>query len=81
MKHLLPLLAVAAAAALTAGAAETPRWLRNAAISPDGKTIAFTYKGDIFTVPSTGGLARQITSNPAFDTAPVWSPDGRTIIF
>ena len=34
------------AVALTASAV-TPLWLRDAAISPDGSRIAFTYKGDI----------------------------------
>ncbi len=60
---------------------ESPLWLRYSAISPDGSTIAFTYKGDIFTVPVGGGEARQITSNVAFDTRPVWSPDGSRIAF
>jgi hypothetical protein len=36
-------------------AQENPLWLRFPAISPDGKTIAFSYKGDLFTVPVTGG--------------------------
>ena len=61
--------------------AETPRWLRNVAISPDGSAIAFTYKGDIFTVAPTGGPARQITSGSDYETAPVWSPDSKTIVF
>lgn len=61
--------------------AEAPLWLRNSAISPDGKTIAFTYKGDIFTVPSAGGQAKAITTNPAYDTKPIWSPDGKKIAF
>jgi len=55
--------------------------VRNTAISPDGSQVAFTYKGDIFIVPAAGGKARQLTSNPAYDTAPVWSPDGKTILF
>lgn len=59
----------------------SPRWLRNTAISPDGRQIAFTYKGDIFIVPAEGGTARQLTSSDAIDTAPVWSPDGRIIVF
>ncbi|MCM1369522.1 MAG: S41 family peptidase [Candidatus Amulumruptor caecigallinarius] len=79
-KFLLCLLTGATAAAASY-AADTPRWLRNPAISPDGSTIAFTYKGDIFTVPASGGNARRITANSAYDTTPVWSPDGKTIVF
>ncbi len=67
--------------ALTASAQVTPLWLRNAAISPDGSKIAFTYKGDIFTVPAAGGEARQLTTDPAHDTRPLWSPDGKKIAF
>ena len=52
-------------------AEDNPLWLRHSAISPDGKTVAFAYRGDIFTVPATGGEAKQITSNAAFDSYPV----------
>lgn len=60
---------------------DAPRWLRDTRISPDGTRIAFTYKGDIFIVPSSGGMARQLTSNKAYDSKPVWSPDGSKIAF
>lgn len=60
---------------------DTPRWLRDTRISPDGTRIAFTYKGDIFTVPASGGMARQLTSDKAYDSKPVWSPDGSRIAF
>ena len=66
---------------LSAGAQETPAWLRKNAISPDGKTIAFSYKGDIFTVPATGGQARQLTSHRAYESDPVWTPDGKQLVF
>ncbi|MGI6232213.1 MAG: S41 family peptidase [Prevotella sp.] len=56
-------------------------WLRYPAISPDGSTIAFSYKGDLFTVGTSGGQATQLTTNAAYDAVPVWSPDGRKIAF
>lgn len=73
----------AAACVLTgwALAQESPLWMRDCTISPDGTTIAFTYKGDIYTVPVSGGRAMQLTSHPAYDTAPVWSPDSKKIAF
>lgn len=62
-------------------AQENPLWMRYPAISPDGSTIAFCYRGDIFLVNSEGGRATQLTTHPAYDSRPVWSPDGKTIAF
>jgi Tol biopolymer transport system component/C-terminal processing protease CtpA/Prc len=78
-----PLLAAAALmlAATTTMAEDGPLWMRYPALSPDGSTIAFTFKGDIYTVPAAGGKALQITTNAAYDTHPIWSPDGTRIAF
>ena len=66
---------------LTANAQDNPLWMRYCAISPDGQTIAFCYKGDIYTVPANGGKATQLTTNAAHDTHPIWSPDSKKIAF
>ncbi len=58
-----------------------PLWLRYPVISPDGRQVAFSYKGDLYTVPVAGGEARQITMHEAHDYMPVWSPDSKSIAF
>ncbi|HEY0298274.1 MAG TPA: hypothetical protein VGB84_03565, partial [Arachidicoccus sp.] len=44
-----------------ASAQITPLWLQNPSISPDGQTIAFGYKGHIYTVNASGGTAQPLT--------------------
>ena len=58
-----------------------PLWLRDAMISPDGSKIAFTYKGDIYTVSPKGGEATRLTTQPSYETEPKWSPDSKWIAF
>jgi len=50
-------------------------------VSPDGQTIVFDLLGDLYTVPVSGGRAQPITSGPAFDGNPRFSPDGRHLAF
>lgn len=62
--------------------ATTPLWMRDVKISPDGKTIAFEYKGDIWTVPATGGTAKRLTvADNSYEDHPVWSPDSKNLAF
>src|ERR1700742_1156666 len=62
-------------------AQDHPLWMRYSAISPDGSTILFSYKGDIYTVSSKGGTAVPLTISESYEFAPVWSHDGRSIAF
>lgn len=55
--------------------------MRSLALSPDGVQIAFTYRGDVWVVPSTGGRATPVTNNVEMDDNAVWSPDGKWIAF
>lgn len=78
---LLPLLALTLGLASGAVAQEPPRWLRYPAISPDGQTVLFEYKGDLWSVPAAGGTAAPLTVSESYEYAPVWSHDGRDIAF
>ena len=70
-----------ALAALTAAAAsgQEARLLRFPATN--GTDIAFTYAGDLWTVPVTGGQASRLTSHIGTEAFARYSPDGKTIAF
>src|ERR1700687_2478707 len=72
---------VGLAAAANVHGQEPIRFARLPDISPDGKQVAFSYLGDVWIVETIGGIARPVTLHAAHDTAPVFSPDGRSIAF
>jgi dipeptidyl aminopeptidase/acylaminoacyl peptidase len=71
----------------------TDRWDDGAPVwSPDGKVIAFSanrtdtpdanQNNDIFVVePRSGAVPQALTTSPGSDTAPVFSPDGKSIAY
>src|SRR5688572_4231880 len=54
---------------------------RMPAISPDGKQIAFVYRGDIWITSDKGGRATPLTQHIELDANPLFSPDGKWIAF
>lgn len=50
-------------------------------LSPDGRTIAFSLLGDIYTMPIAGGTPTRIAEGLAWEVQPRFSPDGRRIAF
>lgn len=52
-----------------------------AALSPDGRTLALSFLGSIWTLPTSGGTAKRITAEYMDAQQPAWSPDGKRIVF
>ena len=50
-------------------------------VSPDGRTVAFSLLGDIYTMPVAGGAPTRIAEGLAWEVQPRFSPDGRRIAF
>ena len=59
--------------------AQDTRLLRQPTLS--AQHVAFAYGADLWVVGRDGGLARRLTSTPAGEWDPHFSPDGRTIAF
>jgi Tol biopolymer transport system component len=54
--------------------------------APDSKRVVFgrfgeKEPGDIWTVSVEDGTLTQVTNDPAYEGAPKWSPDGKTILY
>lgn len=64
---------------VTSAQAQEARLLRFPTIH--GDTVAFTYAGNIYIVPASGGMARRLTSHDGFESFPHFSPDGKWIAF
>ena len=50
-------------------------------VHPSGTKIVFSLLGDLYVLPMAGGTATRITSGPAYDAQPRFSPDGKSIAF
>ncbi len=56
--------------------------LNRPALSPDGKTVAFSALEDIWIAPVAGGAAPQnLTHDTATQDDPAWSPDGSKLVY
>jgi len=55
-------------------------WI-NVDVSPDGRLLVFDLLGDLYLLPREGGAATRITSGPAYDNQPRFSPDGTRILY
>lgn len=70
--------AIALPQALPDGAVDLPRF---PSISPDGSAVCFSWRGDLWRVPTTGGQATRLTVHAMDEELSAWSPDGKAIAF
>ena len=72
---------IAPLALATAAVAANVDLPRHPSLSPNGATVVFTWRGDLWSAPATGGNATRLTSNPATEMRSGFTPDGTRIIF
>ena len=60
------------------GNVDLPRY---PSISPDGASVSFSWKGDLWLAPMSGGQATRLTTHPGRETRSAWLPDGSRIFF
>ncbi|WP_422927749.1 S41 family peptidase [Singulisphaera sp. PoT] len=65
----------------TAKASEAPPKLLLQKPTVSQEQVAFSYAGDLWIVPRSGGEPRRLTSGMGQETEPVFSPDGTQIAF
>jgi Tol biopolymer transport system component len=51
------------------------------AVSPDGRSLAIDLQGSLWVLPARGGRAKRITDYFNDARQPVWSPNGKSILF
>jgi tricorn protease len=77
----LPCLALPFLVAVAAAEAATVELPRFPALSPDGSVVVFSWRGDLWRAPSTGGEAVRLTANPSSETRSGFTADGSRIVF
>jgi tricorn protease len=50
-------------------------------LSPNGKEIAYVFRGEIFVGSVTGGVAKRVTNTPWQERSVSFSPDGRSLVY
>lgn len=81
-KHVFILFLVALILILSAPSnAQSPYFISNPTLTPDGQSVIFSYQSDLWMVATTGGIATRLTAMDGTETRPSVSPDGKWLAF
>lgn len=56
-------------------------FVRYPGLNTDGSQLVFSFQGDLWLIPTSGGTAMRLTVHEAYDGISKWSPDDKTIAF
>jgi tricorn protease len=54
---------------------------RDMAVSPNGKEVAFIFRGEVFVTSVEGGITKRITNTPEQERVVSFSPDGKALLY
>jgi tricorn protease len=54
---------------------------RDVSVSPNGKEVAFVFRGEVFVTSVEGGVTKRITNTPEQERLVSFSPDGKTLLY
>jgi tricorn protease len=55
--------------------------VRDLDVSPNGKEVAFVYRGEVFVSSVDGGTTKRITNTPGQEIGVSFSPDGKSLLY
>lgn len=81
MKHTTLLFALILSCSFAFSQENSPYFLSDPTLTPDGETIIFSYEGDLWKVPTAGGQSTRLTAMEGMESKPSVSPDGKWLAF
>lgn len=68
-------------ATLASAQPSAPYFVLDPTLTPDAREIVFSYEGDLWKVPVSGGAALRLTAMEGIESRPAVSPDGKWLAF
>lgn len=81
MRNFLTAFAFFFGANLALAQSSSPYFILDPTLTPDAEEIVFSFEGDLWKVPVSGGTSMRITAMEGIESKPAISPDGKWLAF